>query len=212
MSTTVPTASSTGTATTVTAATTPHQMQPDPPPNACTVINDYAKTLVTLGGVLLAVTATFGSQMLARDTGTVPKVLLVITLFVLFLVLGAGLAMQAYLSLHLRGINAKAFDVCANWGTASLFFLVGAGVCFIAFGIAESFYSSVSANAAGAFGKATAFLNQTGKFPGSQKWILRSLDLNNDKYVMEIDDGTLGTKVTVTANSGNGDVIGYVKH
>ncbi len=185
-------------------------MQPDPPPNPCSVINDYAKTLVTLGGALLAVTATFGSQMIGKDTGNAPKVLLVLSLIFLFLVLLSGLMMQAYLSLHLRATHTKAFDYSAAWGTASFWFLGAAGITFIVFGGAE--VSSVSVDAAGAFDKATTFLNQTGKFPGSQKWILRSMNLNNDKYVMEIDDGTPAAKVTVTAKSDNGDVIDYVKH
>jgi hypothetical protein len=158
-----PQASSTGSSMTAATTNTPQQMQPDPPPNACTVLNDYAKTLVTRGGALLAVTATFGTQMIGRETGSAPKAWLLVTLIALFLVLVAGLVMQAYLSLHLRGIAGSAFDICTGAGTVSLFLLGAAGVAFIAFGIAELFFSSVSVDAAGAFDKANTFMNQTGK-------------------------------------------------
>jgi hypothetical protein len=154
----------------------------DPPPSPWTVISDFAKTVITLGSALLALSVTFSTNFIGKSTDSAQLKLLFVSWGLLLLTIALGVVTLGFVINYLRSGTRDSLAVfCAN---SSFYALLASAVAFGIFGKNTIGNYSVW-DAATTVEKTLVDMPRiTGK-QGSQ-WLLVSLKWNEPSKVYEL--------------------------
>jgi hypothetical protein len=174
-------------------------------PNPWDVVNDYSKTVITLASALLALTATFGNQLLTPSSNNWQRGLLAAALFLLVVTIVSGVFAEAFLTTFLRG-KAKTGNACLAWSLVALYSLIAAMLCF--FGSAVGQLLESRTDIVSVTEKATRTLDSIARIPGA-KWSTTSVTLDSarNRYVYEIREETTASRFEVISDSKTGLVV-----
>jgi hypothetical protein len=174
-------------------------------PNPWDIVNDYSKTVITLASALLALTATFGNQLLVASPHAWQRIVIGAALLLLVITIVSGVFAEAFLTTFLRG-KAKTGNACLTWSLVALYSLIAAMLCFFVSAVGQ--LTGTRTDIASVAERATRTLDSLAKIPGA-KWAITSvtLDATRNRYVQEVREETTGARFEVISDSKTGCVV-----
>lgn len=182
----------------------------EPPPSAWEVANDYSKTVITLASGFLALTVTFATQLVSKETPLYEKALLVGTWAALILTVAFSVVTVMLLINYLQhGTRSRGSILFANLSFISLGI---AGLCFLIFGSSAFVFNTRAWDAPTAVEKTIAKMPMLAAMPDS-KWTLKSLkyDASKKTYHLEVLDEKSGTRCLVMVDAARNGYDGVEK-
>jgi outer membrane protein OmpA-like peptidoglycan-associated protein len=189
---------------------------PQPPltgeaPSPWTVINDYSKTVVTLGSALLAVTVTFSGTILGKFNSTFQLCFLIAAWLFLVIVIAFALKSIQHLINYLRVGQPQNANKSIFYANAAFGALVVSGACLLVVGgyYGMQTLSSLPARDSPATVEKTVSAMLT--IAGMQKssWVLESLNWNESskQYHLVLKEEKSAEKFSVIVDLIEGRII-----
>lgn len=166
----------------------------DTAPNPWAVIEEFSKSVVTLGSALLGLTVTFSSTLVGKAGGSSAMLWALFSTWGLSLAAVAlGVATHAYVVRYLKnGMGARSAALCANLAFTCL---VLAGIAFTSYAIANALRATRLDDAAlvdRALANAPKLVGEAGG-----QWMVRRFVRNASANTFEVSVTSNGSKPTL---------------